>query len=172
MQLYELAEIYQEIQGEDDIENVLPTLDELEEDLEIKIENIGKVIQSFEAEKAGYKAEIARMQKQVKRLDENSSALKTYLMTNMELAEISKAGEIVKVSLRNSPPSCALTDIDKVPDDFKTAKASIPVSELPEELRKYVSEETISKKEIVALWRDGVEVDGTEVSQGKHVRIA
>ena len=47
-------EIYQEIQGEDDIENVLPTLDELEEDLEIKIENIGKVIQSFEAEKAGY----------------------------------------------------------------------------------------------------------------------
>lgn len=172
MQLYELTDNYLALEDLETEAEYAVSLDEIEEEINTKIENIGKVIRSVSAEKDAYKAEITRMQNKVKSLDSKMDWLKEYLKVNMDHLGIDKAGEIVKVSLRTSPPSCNLIDINQVPDEFKMAKVTLPVLELPETLKQYINDQIISKKEIIGLWKDGVDIDGTEVVQTKHVRIA
>jgi len=172
LQLYELTDNYLALEDLETEAEYAVSLDEIEEEINTKIENIGKVIRSVSAEKDAYKAEIIRMQNKVKSLDSKMDWLKEYLKVNMDHLGIDKAGEIVKVSLRTSPPSCNLIDINQVPDEFKMAKVTLPVLELPETLKQYINDQIISKKEIIGLWKDGVDIDGTEVVQTKHVRIA
>jgi hypothetical protein len=161
MKLYELTEMYQNvwnlIEDEDiDIETLEMALTQIEESIESKAEGMAKLIKSIDGDIAALKEEENRLAKKRKTLENKQKNIKTYLEYQLIGMGIDKVKTpLFTVALQNNPPSVRFIDEDLIPEEYKvrTELVSIP------------------KKLILDDIKEGIEVAGCELVQGKSLRI-
>lgn len=157
MRLYELTSSYEqllEMAEQLDEETLRDTLESINEAIETKVENTAYVIKSLEANVKIIDEEIKRLQAMKSTQQRNIKSLKEYIQESMEKVGLGKIeGSLIKVSIQNNPPSIRLDD------DFKIGKYLVSV------------EPKFDKKAILSDLKQGLDVPGAEIVQGKSIRI-
>ncbi|KIO62097.1 hypothetical protein B4065_3317 [Caldibacillus thermoamylovorans] len=156
--LYELTESYMkliDLSEQLDPETFKDTLDAIQDSLEDKVENTAKVVKSLESDVTAIKEEEKRLKERRRVLETKIDSIKNYLKEQLELAGIDKVKRpLITVSIQNNPPSVKVTDEKLIPSSFMIAKA-------PE----------LDKKAVLKKLKDGEEVPGVELFQGRSLRI-
>ena len=157
MRLYELTSSYVqllEMAEQFDEETLRDTLESINEAIEDKVENTAYVIKSLEANVKIIDEEVKRLQAMKSTQQRNIKSLKEYIQESMEKVGLGKIeGSLIKVSIQNNPPSIRLDD------DFKIGKYLVSV------------EPKFDKKAILSDLKQGLDVPGAEMVQGKSIRI-
>ena len=157
MKLYELTTNYvslMEMAEEMDATTLQDTLESIEEEIHDKAENIGKLIKNINADVDALKSEEKRLADRRKSLENKVTHLKEYLQNQLEVAGLDKVKRpTLTVSIQNNPPSVKVID-EKLLSDYM-----IPV------------EPRLDKKAILTALKEGMEVSGAELVQGRSVRI-
>jgi hypothetical protein len=161
--LYELTNEYNDLlkQVEENAGEVTPEMDVLLKtvggEVNAKIENIAKLIKNLEGDKDAFTVESKRLSEKARTTGNHIDWLKFYIKGEMERACIAEVkGEVLKINVRPSPPSCVIVDEAKIPATF-----------IHEEVVK-----SIDKKAIIANYKDGApEVPGTMIAIGVTLTI-
>lgn len=157
MNLYTLSANYQQILSliEDGQEGLEDTLESLEGAIEDKLENIGKVIKTVDAEAAGLKAEETRLADRRKSLEANTKRLKLYAEQSMLDAGVKKSkGALFTFSIQKNPAALDIVDEKMIPKAyFTTPQPVIDKAAIKEELKL------------------GHEIPGAQLTQGESLRI-
>jgi len=162
--LYELAEQYLALtrvidEGGVSEEDFKQALDQLKDNFEDKVENIGKMALSCSSDAQSIEAEIGRLSARQRVLTTAYTHLKSYLLLEMSAVGVDKVQRpLVTVSLRKSPPSCEVYDDALIPENFWRV--------IPET-------KEIDKRAILDRFRETAEVvDGVSIiTDRKHVQI-
>ena len=157
MRLYELTSSYEqllEMAEQLDEETLRDTLESINEAIEEKVENTAYVIKSLEANVKIIDEEVKRLQAMKSTQQRNIKSLKEYIQESMEKVGLGKIeGSLIKVSIQNNPPSVRLDD------DFKIGKYLVSV------------EPKFDRKAILSDLKQGLDVPGAEIVQGRSIRI-
>lgn len=161
MKLYELAGNYRQLidlveNGELDFEVIKETLESYEDALEVKVENIVKLMKSIEGEIDMFKSEEKRINERRKTLENRLEGLESYLFSVLKANNIQKvkAGTFT-VGIQKSQASVSLLDEAKIPAKYRVAQP-----------------DKIDKKAIAKDIKDGVIVEGARlVEDNEHLRI-
>ena len=160
MKLYELTENYRNLQDllenpEIDQDLIINALDEVEEQLEEKVENIAKLIKTLEVEVNGYKTEEKRLADRRKSLENRIIGLKSYIDATMKATGKKKfKGQLYSFNIQKNPPSVNITDSTLIPKEY------------------FVEQEPVlDKKTVLAELKNGVIVPGAELKQTESLRI-
>jgi len=157
MQLYELSHKYQTILAriEDGQEGLDDTLEALNDAIEDKVENIGKIIKTVEAEASGLKLEEQRLADRRKALEANVKRLKLYAEQSMQDVGMKKIkGQLFTFSIQKNPPSVEVLDDSEVPKVYFTIPSPV-----------------LDKKALMEELKLGHEVPGVQLKQGESLRI-
>lgn len=157
MKLYELTSNYQhvlEIAEQLDAETLTDTLNSIEDAIETKVENTAFVIKSLEANTKIIDDEIKRLQAMKQTQQNNVRSLKEYIQDAMERVGINRIqGKLIKIAIQNNPPSVRLAE------DFNDDRYLIELAP------------KIDKRAILDDLKQGKEIKGAEIVQGKSLRI-
>ncbi|PIH59083.1 siphovirus Gp157 family protein [Paenibacillus sp. LK1] len=167
--LYELGEKYRrfnhfvdaawddEDMTEDDLQMYIETLESIEDEVEVKVENIVKFMKNIEGDIEAFKNEEKRLEKKRKYLQNKFDGLKSYMQNTLEVSKIDKVNAgTFKVKLQVNPPSINIIDPAKIPDTFKIEQ-----------------EPKIDSKALLKAVKNGLEVEGAVlVNDKKHLRIS
>lgn len=159
MKLYEVSQAYRQlaefVETGDDWKSAMDTLEDV---FDAKVESIAKIIRELEADAKAYEEEAKRLNGHTQAARNRIAHLKEYILYNMIAAGKTKVGEIVKVSVQPSPPSCEVVDAEQVPLELWRV--------IPERRE-------VDKKGILELWKESGEVPpGVTIhSDEKHLRI-
>lgn len=158
--LYELTQNYNnllELLDNPDIpkEMIDSALNEVGEEIEIKAENIVKVIKSLEVDIAGYKEEEKRMSDRRKTLENRVTGLKDYLDSAMKATCKERIkGKVFTISYQKNPPSVDIKDAKLIPNKY------------------IIPQETVfNKKLILEDLKAGQEIEGAAIKQTIGLRI-
>jgi len=133
-------------------------------DLEVKAENIGKLIKNFQQEATVELAKAEPFMEQAMKHKNRARSLKNrvdrlreYLKVQLQRAAIDRIdGMDLSVRLmNNSRPTVTL---------------SVPVEQIPQEFHK-VHPPAADNTKILEAWKAGEEIPGTHVIRGAHVRV-
>ena len=125
LHLYELTDQMRGLQsliesGEMSMDDLQDTLEGLEGDIIAKGQGTLSVMANLKHQVAAFKAEVARMQKRAKSLENNFNWLKDYLRDNMAACEISKIESPVFTATLGKPGKVVeVEDEDKIPELYK-----------------------------------------------------
>lgn len=161
IKLYELTEMYKNvwdlIADEDiDIEMLEVALQNIEDNIELKADNMAKLIKNIDGDVLALKEEEKRLASRRKALENKQTNIKSYLESQLLSMGVDKVKTtLFTVALQNNPPSVKFTNEDLIPEMYK----------------KEVTTITIPKKEILDAIKNGIEVPGAEIIQGKSLRI-
>lgn len=157
MKLYELTSSYQqvlEIAEQLDEETLTDTLDAIEDAIETKVENTAFVIKSLEGNINLIDDEIKRLQTMKQTQQNNVRSLKEYIQDAMEQVGINRIqGKLIKIAIQNNPPSVRLVE------DFNDDRYLIELAP------------KIDKRAILDDLKQGKEIQGAKIVQGKSLRI-
>lgn len=156
MRLYDLSQNYQAILQmiEEGNEDVLDTLESLDETIEDKVENIAKLIKTLEGQIATFQAEEKRLQANRKPLETTVKNLKGYIeQTMLDTGKRKIEGRLFKFAIQKNPPSVEVLDDSEIPKGYFT---STPV---------------LDKKAVLEELKLGHEVPGVQLKQGESLRI-
>ncbi|EAG6952144.1 siphovirus Gp157 family protein [Listeria monocytogenes] len=157
MKLYELTESYQnvlDIAEQLEAETLKDTLDAITESIEVKAENTAKVIKTVNAEIEVLDTEIKRMSSRKSTLKNNVESMKRYLKEELEKVGLDKVkGQHLTIRIQNNPQGVLVED---------ESKLGAYLVEQPKKL---------DRKAILADLKDGKEIDGAEIQQGRSLRI-
>ncbi|WP_091014447.1 MULTISPECIES: siphovirus Gp157 family protein [Paenibacillus] len=167
--LYELGEKYRRFNDfvdvawddedltEDDLQMYIETLEAIEDEVSVKVENIVKFMKNIEGDIEAFKNEEKRLEKKRKYLQNKFDGLKNYMQTTLEVSNIDKVNAgTFKVKLQTNPPSINIVDPKKVPDKYKTAQ-----------------DPKIDSKALLKDVKNGLKVEGAIlVTDKKHIRIS
>lgn len=163
MKLYELAQdfnkLFELIDTEEfDLDTLEDTIQSIEGNVEVKIENTARMIKNWEAQAAAMEAEEKRLKESKRALENRISRVKDYVLENLALMGKDKVTtSIGNVCRQKNPPSIDVYDMRVVPDDYIIIP---PV------------EPKVDKKSIMEHFKvTGELVPGTRVLQGYHLRI-
>lgn len=133
-------------------------LDNLGEDIEIKLENYAKIIKNFESDIAGLKAEEERLAKKRKTLENSIKNMKQRMTEAMiQTGKVDIKGDLFKFKVQANPPS-VIVDVNRIED-------------VPE---KYLiaQDPKIDKKKLAEDLKAGVELEGVaHLEASTSVRI-
>jgi hypothetical protein len=162
--LYELTDEYAtllskvaELEGE-----VTPEMDQLLQvvggEINVKIENIAKLVKNLEGDMDAFKNESGRLYDKAKSAKNHIDWLKGYMKSAMEKANISEVkGEVLKIAIRPSQPSVVVLDDRMIPTEFVRV---IPETKEPD------------KRAIIANYKAGGEqIPGTQIAIGLTLTI-
>jgi len=155
MNLFELSSNWKnlyELDSEDmEVFNALLQVDEA---IEEKAVNIAYVVKKLEGDAETIKKEVDRLSALRKTNENKQKRLKEYLWQNMAYLGMEKIDTpLFKFAIQNSAPSLKITDTSKIP------------------LRFQKLEPVIDKAAIKESLKNGEEVEGARLIQGKHLRI-
>lgn len=159
MKLYELTQNYRNLQEllenpEIPVEIINTALGEVEEEIEVKAENIAKLIKSMELEAAAIKEEEARLASKRKNLEGRTKYLKEHLEGAMRaLGKPKIKGKLFSFNIQKNPASLDIYD----------------TSIIPKEYIKIV--ESFDNAEIKKALKEGKEVPGAILIQSESLRI-
>jgi len=159
MKLYELTDDYFGIlerigeSGEVD-EETAALLEALDDEIEVKAENVAKVIRTLELEADAINQEAKRLADRARAKANSAAHLKDYLHRNLEaLGKKKVEGEVLTVSLRKKPPSVEVVDASVIPDAFTEERV----------------ETRVDKRAILQEWKEtGETVQGCVIHKDGH----
>lgn len=159
--LYELTEMYQNIldlisDDEAGNEALEKALEDIKDNIEIKAENMAKLIKNIDGDIEVLKVEEKRLADRRKALENKKENIKTYLENQLKIMEIDKVKTpLFTVALQNNPQSVNVLDEKLIPKDYI----------------KTVTTTSISKKDLLEDLKQGLIIDGVELKQTKSLRI-
>ena len=158
--LYELTEMYQNISNliEEDADNetLEKALDEITDSIQIKAENMAKLIKSIEGNINVLKDEEKRLQAKRKALENKVVNIKEYLENQLKAMGLKKVqGNLFTVSIQKNPQSVNILNEDLIPEQFK----------------EVVTTTKIDRRELLAALKEGQEIEGVEIKQTESLRI-
>lgn len=153
--LYELTELYTNLMDLDlEDEQVQEALEDIDEKIEVKADNIAKLIRSLEGQKDICKAEEERIYARRKSLENRINNLKAYLQETMIATDKRKfKTDLFSFSIQKNRASLKILDEAKVPEEFV----------------EY--ERKVLKDKIKDALKEGLEVDYAEMVQSESIRI-
>lgn len=154
MKLYDIAEIYENLENVDDEVAVATAMDAVDAALEEKLESTAKVIRNLEAEAEALEAEEKRLKARKTAVRNRIADIKGYVKENLEAMGKDKVeAGIFKWSLQNSPPKLVVTDETIIP------------------LKFFEIERTLMKNELKRVILSGRNINGAEIVREKHLRL-
>lgn len=119
MKLYDIAEIYENLENIDDEVAVAAAMDAVDAALEEKLESTAKVIRNLEAEADGLEAEEKRLKARKTAVRNRIADIKGYVQENLEAMGKDKVTSgIFKWSIQANAPSVNILDESLIPDDY------------------------------------------------------
>jgi chromosome segregation ATPase len=133
-------------------------LNNLGEDIEIKLENYAKIIKNFESDIAGLKAEEERLAKKRKAMENSIKHMKERMTIAMQqTGKLDIKGELFKFKVQANPPAVVMdvNYIEDVPEKYLIAQ-----------------DPKIDRKKLAEDLKAGVELDGVaHLEASASVRI-
>ena len=156
MNIYELSLALQDVQNMDlDPEVMKDTLDSIEDAIEIKAENIAKLVRNLESDVSAYKEEEDRLKTKRQATENKVKWLKTYLEDNMKLTGKTKfKSGMFNFLIQKNPASVNITDEKIIPEEFL-------IQQPPK----------VDKTSLKEILKRGIEVPGAELKQTEGLRI-
>lgn len=158
VKLYELTSNYIQLLDMADSldeETFRDTLSAIEEAIEDKAENTGKLIRGLEADIEAIKAEEKRLADRRRALENKVLNAKVYLQEQLEAAGLDKVKRpTLTISIQNNPPSVEIADEQLIPSDYM----------IPQPHK-------IDKKAIMTALKDGLVIEGCSLVQKRGLRI-
>lgn len=160
MKLYELASNYQKIYNmvdeEIDEQTWIDSLECIQGEIEVKTENIAKLIKMLDADSTILKAEEERLEKRRKTVENKVIRIKQYLQQQLEFSGLDKVKTPnFTISIQNNPPSVNILEEDIIPTKYIITK----------------TENILDKKSLLADLKSGEKISGVELKQGRSLRI-
>lgn len=119
MKLYDIAEIYENLENIDDDVAVATAMDVVDAALEEKLESTAKVIRNLEAEADGLEAEEKRLKARKMAVKNRIADIKGYVQGNLEaMGKDNVTSGIFKWSIQANAPSVNIIDEDLIPDAY------------------------------------------------------
>lgn len=119
MKLYDIAEIYENLENIDDDVAVTAAMDSVDAALEEKLESTAKVIRNLEAEAEALEAEEKRLKARKMAVKNRIADIKGYVQQNLEAMGKDKVTSgIFKWSIQANAPSVNILDEDLIPDAY------------------------------------------------------
>lgn len=119
MKLYDIAEIYENLENIDDDVAVAAAMDGLDAALEEKLESTAKVIRNLEAEAEALEAEEKRLKARKTAVRNRIADIKGYVQENLEAMGKDKVTSgIFKWSIQANAPSVNILDEDLILDAY------------------------------------------------------
>ena len=158
MNLFELNEKYRELEQRDDLdpETLKDTLDSINDSREVKLDNIANWIEKNQAQIDFLDKKIKQLQADKKSLVNRTKSLMEYMTTAIDdsgLKELKTENHILKP--RNYRASVYISDEKEIPSEFIKFKAV----------------ESIDKKSIYELLKNGETVRGAELKPNRKTVI-
>ncbi|MBU5424975.1 siphovirus Gp157 family protein [Tissierella pigra] len=159
--LYELTEMYQNISdliSDDEVGNeaLEKALEDIKDNIELKAENMAKLIKNIDGDIEVLKTEEERLADRRKALENKKENIKTYLENQLKIMKVDKVKTpLFTVALQNNPQSVNILDEELIPNDYK----------------KTVTTTSISRKDLLDDLKQGLIIDGVELRQTKSLRI-
>lgn len=158
MDLFELNEKYRELEQRDDLdpETLKDTLDSINDSREVKLDNIANWIENNQADIDFLDKKIKQLQADKKSLVNRTKSLMEYMTTAIDdsgLKELKTENHILKP--RNYRASVYISDEKEIPSEFIKFKAV----------------ESIDKKSIYELLKNGETVRGAELKPNRKTVI-
>lgn len=160
MKLYELTQNYlnlQELLDNPDIpqEMIISALNEVNENIEDKMENTAKLIKSMEGDISGLKTEEDRLSKKRKVLENRVKSLKTYIEDNMRTVNKKTIkGKFFNLNIQKNKPSVDIFNESLIPKEYWIEQVPI-----------------IDKKLLLSSLQAGEEIMGASIKQTESLRI-
>lgn len=156
MKLYELTDAYLNIaEAAEENDHLQDALKVLDDEIEIKAENIGKIILGNKSEINTLKNEIDRLKARIQSKKKANDRLQDYLRENMEYLNKPKIKTpLMTLWIQNNPPSVDVKSEDNIPKEF-----------FEEQKPK------LKKRELLDYLKAGHEIDGVEITQTKGFRL-
>lgn len=161
VKLYELTNNYLTILNmieDSDVpsEAMIDTLESINDAIEVKVEGIGKMLRMLDADIEALKAEEKRLADRRKAIENKQKQIKDYVRYQLELAGLTEIkSPLITVKVQNNPPAVEIVDRDAIPRQF--IKTTIV--------------EDVDKNAIKEALKNGEEVPGAVLLQGKSLRI-
>lgn len=180
--LYEYTQNYEVIADlleDNPDEDYIAALDAIKESAEEKIINTASFIKKLEGDVNLIKEREAELKAMKTAKQKQIDNIKEYLLEHMLRMDIKKVDTGTRVvRYQNNRPTLNITDTNKVPQEFKTFKATLDIkeSEIPELLKdKLVNyEEKVSKTDLMEYLKGLDEKEYqeyAEITQTKSLRI-
>lgn len=119
MKLYDITEIYENLENIDNEVAVAAAMDSVDAALEEKLESTAKVIRNLEAEADGLEAEEKRLKARKTAVRNRIADIKGYVQENLEAMGKDKVTSgIFKWSIQANAPSVNILDESLIPDDY------------------------------------------------------
>lgn len=160
MKLYELTEKYAVLaqmisDDETQTEALGDTLQALNDAIEVKAENIAKLIKTIDAEAEAMRNEEKRITDRRRAIETKRDGLKRYLEEQLTIAGMDKVKTpIFTVALQNNPPAVQILDEFLIPQIFFTTPAP-----------------ALNKALLSERLKAGEEIPGAILTSGKSLRI-
>lgn len=125
IQLYKLTERYQTIENmlDDEYitrESIEETIANIKEQIEDKVESIGKLVLTLKASISSIQTEEERLAKRKQAMTNHMEWLKLYLLNEMTATNTLKVKrDVITVSVSDNPPSVEIVDEELIPDIFR-----------------------------------------------------
>ncbi|WBK39639.1 hypothetical protein CB452P1_000055 [Clostridium phage CB452P1] len=163
MNLYELDQNYKnlmevmdnaETENNEELKNIITnSLEELQMDIDLKLENTIKYIKNLEANVLAFKDEEKKLSAKRKVLENRVSSLKEYLKNYLQYKDIkSKQLGLFKISLRKSE-SVNIIDETLIKEEYKIIKTDV------------------NKTLIKQALKSGEIIEGAEIKQNQNLNI-
>lgn len=159
--LYELTSNYTTVLSmieDSDVptEAMIDTLESINDAIEVKVEGIGKMLRMLDTDIEALKAEEKRLADRRKTIENKQKQIKDYVRYQLELAGLTEIkSPLITVKVQNNPPAVEIVDRDAIPHQF--IKTTIV--------------EDVDKNAIKEALKNGEEVPGVVLLQGKSLRI-
>ena len=152
------AEYMEQVELEPEMQEALEdALNNLGEDIEIKLENYAKIIKNFESDIAGLKAEEERLAKKRKAMENSIKNMKQRITEAMiRTGKVDIKGELFKFKVQANPPAVVMdvNYIEDVPEKYLIAQdPKIDKKKLAEDLKAGVELEGVAHLEASASVR-------------------
>jgi hypothetical protein len=120
MKLYELSSAYQQIlELIEEGQELDDTLESLSDAIQVKAENIAKVITTLDAQSVVIKDEEKRLYERRKSMEAQVISLKGYLETELRKCGIDKVkGQLFTIAMQRNAPSVEILDEALIPSEF------------------------------------------------------
>jgi len=161
--LFEIAANYRDMAAtladlDLDEQTIADTLEAEGGELQEKAQNVGFVVRNIEASAAAIKDAEAQMAARRKALENRAARLRAYLLDSMTLAGVEKIeSPYFAIAVRKNPPSLEVLDEAQVPAGYFTSPPPPPP--------------VLDRKLILATLKDGVDIPGCRLKQGRRVDI-
>lgn len=157
--LYDLVDSYENVMdliGEDDANEALKTaLDQIDEEIEKKADNIAKVIKNFDATNEAIDSEIKRLNIKKKSIENHQKYLKKYLEESMIKVNKTKfKTDLFSFNIQNFKKSVIIEDFKKVPETYLVQRAP-----------------DVDRQKLYQDLKNGLEIEGIHLQDNKGLVI-